>query len=96
LAIYAARRSRRAAFTDDHVERAIDAAGSKDPGETGTLAVLTAARSIRGRGLTVVDIVTTLDECGYPDLAQRTVAFLQARLHGDHADVRDPPGTRRR
>jgi propanediol dehydratase large subunit len=71
-------------FTDDHVERAIDAAGSKDLGQTDTLAVLAAAQSIRGRGLTVVDIVTALDECGYPDLAQRTVAFLQARLLGDH------------
>jgi propanediol dehydratase large subunit len=41
-------------------------------------------QSIRRRGLTVVDIVTALDECGYPDLAQRTSSFLQARLLGDH------------
>jgi propanediol dehydratase large subunit len=71
-------------FTDDHVERAIDAAGSKDLGQTDTLAVLGAAQSIRQRGLTVADIVTALDECGYPDLAQRTSSFLQARLLGDH------------
>jgi len=71
-------------FTDEHVARAIDAAGSKDLGETDTLAVLTAAHAIRQRGLTVVDIVTALDECGYPDLAERTVAFLQARLGGDY------------
>ena len=71
-------------FTDNHVERAIDAAGSKDLGQTDTLAVLAAAQSIRQRGLTVADIVTALDECGYPDLAQRTSFFLQARLLGDH------------
>jgi propanediol dehydratase large subunit len=71
-------------FTDSHVELAVDAAGSKDLGETGTLAVLAAAHAIRQRGLTVVDIVTALDECGYPELAGRTVAFLQARLTGDY------------
>ena len=71
-------------FTDSQVELAVDAAGSKDLGETDTLAVLAAAHAIRQRGLTVVDIVTALDECGYPDLAERTVAFLQARLAGDY------------
>ena len=71
-------------FTDSHLELAVDAAGSKDLGQTDTLAVLGAAHSIRQRGLTVVDIVTALDECGYPDLAERTVAFLQARLTGDY------------
>ncbi|HEX6524245.1 MAG TPA: propanediol/glycerol family dehydratase large subunit [Streptosporangiaceae bacterium] len=71
-------------FTDEHLARAVDAAGSKDLGETDTLAVLAAAQSIRQRGLTVIDIVTALDECGYPDMAERTVAFVQARLLGDH------------
>ncbi len=54
-------------FTDEHVELAVDAAGSKDLGETDTLAVLGAAHAIRQRGLTVVDIVAALDECGYFD-----------------------------
>ncbi|HEY1623839.1 MAG TPA: propanediol/glycerol family dehydratase large subunit [Streptosporangiaceae bacterium] len=71
-------------FTDEQVERAIDAAGSKDLGETDTLAVLSAAHAIRQRGLTVVDIVTALDECGFPELAERTVEFVQARLTGDY------------
>ena len=52
-------------FTDEHVELAVDAAGSKDLGETDTLAVLGAAHAIRQRGLMVVDIVAALDECGY-------------------------------
>jgi propanediol dehydratase large subunit len=71
-------------FTDEHVERAIDAAGSKDLGETDTLAVLSAAHAIRQRGLTVVDIVVALDECGFPELSERTVEFVQARLTGDY------------
>jgi propanediol dehydratase large subunit len=71
-------------FTDEHVERAIDAAGSKDLGDTDTLAVLSAAHAIRQRGLTVVDIVVALDECGFPELSERTVEFVQARLTGDY------------
>jgi len=71
-------------FTDEHVALAVDASGSKDLGQTDTLAVLAAAHAIRQRGLTVVDIVTALDECGYPELAERTVEFLQARLGGDY------------
>ena len=71
-------------FTDEHVELAVDAAGSKDLGETDTLAVLGAAQAIRQRGLTVVDIVAALDECGYFHEAERTMAFARARLSGDY------------
>src|SRR6201984_3528558 len=71
-------------FTDEHVELAVDAAGSKDLGETDTLAVLAAAQAIRQRGLTVVDIVAALDECGYGHEAERTMAFARARLSGDY------------
>src|ERR1700760_1755350 len=71
-------------FTDEHVERAVDAAGSKDLGETDTLAVLAAAQAIRQRGLTIVDIVAALDECGYLHQAERTMAFAQVRLSGEY------------
>ncbi len=71
-------------FTDEHVELAVDAAGSKDLGETDTLAVLGAAHAIRQRGLTVLDIVAALDECGYFHEAERTMAFARARLSGDY------------
>jgi propanediol dehydratase large subunit len=67
-----------------HIAAAADAAGSKDLGETDTLAVLGAAAAIRQRGLTVLDIVTALDECGFSDLAERTVAAVTARLAGDY------------
>src|SRR5262249_28932429 len=54
-----------------HVDRAADAAGSKDLGDVDTLAILSAAQAIAQRGLTAVDVVTALDECGYQDYAER-------------------------
>ena len=71
-------------FTDAHAERAVDAAGSKDLGETDTLAVLGAAQAIREGGLTVVDIVAALDETGYEAEAEAIMAMTRARLSGDY------------
>ena len=71
-------------FTDEHLERAVDAAGSKDLGETDTLAVLNAAHAIREGGLTVLDVVAALDETGYEDEAERIMAMTRARLAGDY------------
>jgi propanediol dehydratase large subunit len=71
-------------FTDEHVERAIDAAGSKDLGETDTLAVVGAAQAIRDGGITVVDVVAALDEAGYEAEAERIMAMTRARLAGDY------------
>jgi propanediol dehydratase large subunit len=71
-------------FTDDHVERAVDAAGSKDLGDTDTLAVVSAAHAIREGGLTVVDVVAALDESGYEAEAERIMDMTRARLAGDY------------
>src|SRR5215813_3062275 len=71
-------------FTDDHVERAVDAAGSKDLGETDTLAVVAAAQAIRDGGITVVDVVAALDETGYESVAERILAMTAERLAGDY------------
>ena len=71
-------------FTDEHVERAVDAAGSKDLGETDTLAVVTAAQAIRDGGITVVDVVAALDETGYESVAERILVMTAARLGGDY------------
>jgi propanediol dehydratase large subunit len=71
-------------FTDDHVARAVDAAGSKDLGETDTLAVVGAAHAIREGGLTAVDIVAALDEMGYQAEAEKIMAMTRARLSGDY------------
>src|SRR5215468_5977563 len=67
-----------------HVDLAAGAAGSKDLGEVDTLAILGAAQAISQRGLTAVDIVAALDECGYTDYAERSLAFVRARLAGDY------------
>ncbi len=71
-------------FSDEHVERAVDAAGSKDLGETDTLAVVGAAQAIREGGITVVDVVAALDEAGYEAEADRIMAMTRARLAGDY------------
>jgi propanediol dehydratase large subunit len=71
-------------FTDDHLERAVDAAGSKDLGQTDTLAVLSAAHAIREGGLTVVDIVAALDDTGYEAEAEAIMEMTRARLSGDY------------
>jgi propanediol dehydratase large subunit len=71
-------------FTDDHLERAVDAAGSKDLGETDTLAVVSAAQAIRDGAITVVDVVAALDETGYEAAAERILAMTAQRLAGDY------------
>jgi propanediol dehydratase large subunit len=71
-------------FTDEHVELAVDAAGSKDLGETDTLAVVGAAHAIREGGLTVVDVVAALDETGYEEVAEKIMEMTRARLSGDY------------
>jgi propanediol dehydratase large subunit len=71
-------------FTDEHLARAVDAAGSKDLGETDTLAVVGAAHAIREGGLTVTDVVAALDETGYEAEAERIMAMVRARLAGDY------------
>jgi propanediol dehydratase large subunit len=71
-------------FTDEHVELAVDAAGSKDLGETDTLAVVSAAQAIRDGGITVVDVVAALDETGYEAAADRVLAMTAQRLAGDY------------
>src|SRR5260221_14098145 len=63
-----------------HVELAADAAGSKDLGDTDTLAVLTAAHAIRQRGLTALDIVAALDEGAYPHYSELAPRFAAPRL----------------
>jgi propanediol dehydratase large subunit len=71
-------------FADDHLERAVDAAGSKDLGETDTLAVVSAAQAIRDGGITVVDVVAALDDTGYEAAAERILAMTAQRLAGDY------------
>jgi len=71
-------------FGDDHVERAVDAVGSKDLGDPDPLVVLTAAGAIRSSGLGSLEVARALLECGYDVEAHRLLDMLVARVHGDH------------
>ena len=71
-------------FDDEHVERAIDAVGSKDLGDPDPMVVLGAATAIRSSGLGSLEVARALLECGYDVEAQRVLDMLAARVHGDH------------
>jgi propanediol dehydratase large subunit len=71
-------------FSDDHVELAIDAVGSKDLGEPDAMVVLGAAHAIRSSGLGSLEVARALLDCGYEDEATRLLAMLDARVQGDH------------
>jgi propanediol dehydratase large subunit len=66
------------------VEEAVDAAGSKDVPSADLMAPLEASRVIRQSGVTMLDVVTALDACGYDTEAQRLLAMLHARVEGDY------------
>ena len=71
-------------FTDDHVELAVDAVGSKDLGDPDPMVVLGAANTIRSSGLGSLEVARALQECGYDVAAGRVLDMLAARVHGDH------------
>ena len=45
---------------------------------------LSAARLIRDSGITMLDVISALDECGYEQEAERLLAMLRARVEGDY------------
>jgi len=71
-------------FTDEWVEQAIDAAGSKDVPESDLLTPLVAARIIRETGITMLDVVRALYETGFEIEATRILEMLKARVAGDY------------
>jgi propanediol dehydratase large subunit len=71
-------------FTDEHVELAVDAVGSKDLGNPDPMVVLGAAQAIRSSGLGSLQVARALQECGYDVEAGRVLDMLVARVHGDH------------
>jgi propanediol dehydratase large subunit len=71
-------------FTDEHVELAVDAVGSKDLGDPDPMVVLGAAQAIRSSGLGSLQVARALQECGYDVEAGRVLDMLAARVHGDH------------
>jgi propanediol dehydratase large subunit len=71
-------------FTDEHVDLAVDAVGSKDLGDGDAMMVLGAAQAIRSSGLGSLEVARALQECGYETAAERVLDMLAARVHGDH------------
>ena len=71
-------------FTDEQVELAVDAVGSKDLGDPDAMVVLGAAQAIRSSGLGSLEVARALQECGYDVEAERLLDMLAARVHGDH------------
>lgn len=71
-------------FSEEHLESAVLAEGSKDLAEPDPMAVLTASRLIQDQGITAVDVVRALDECGYTEEAERVLAMMRARVEGDY------------
>ena len=71
-------------FTDEHVDLAVDAVGSKDIGSPDPMVVLGAAQAIRSSGLGSLEVAQALDECGHGEAAGRVLDMLAARVQGDH------------
>ncbi|GAA3386113.1 propanediol/glycerol family dehydratase large subunit [Cryptosporangium minutisporangium] len=74
-------------LSDEAVDAAVDAVGSKDlegSGSADALTILNAARTIRESGLSMVDVVTALAESGFEEEAERVLAMLKARVVGDY------------
>lgn len=69
---------------DVWLEQAVDAAGSKDVPAADLMTPLSASRIVRDSGLTMLDVVSALDECGYALEAQRLLDMLRARVDGDY------------
>ncbi len=71
-------------FSDEHVDLAVDAVGSKDLGDPDPMVVLGAAQAIRSSGLGSLEVAKALLECGYDEEGRRLLDMLGARVHGDH------------
>ena len=71
-------------FPAEWQAEAIDAAGSKDVPSDDLMTPLSAARLIRDSGITMLDVISALDECGYEQEAERLLAMLRARVEGDY------------
>ena len=71
-------------FPAEWQAEAIDAAGSKDVPSSDLMTPLSAARLIRDSGITMLDVISALDECGYEQEAERLLAMLRARVEGDY------------
>lgn len=71
-------------ITDEEVEAATYAHGSKDIPERDMVADMKAASEMMERGITGVDIVKALKSKGFDDLADSLLKLMKLRVSGDH------------
>ena len=71
-------------ITDEEVEAATYANGSKDMPERNVVEDLKAAEEMMNRGVTGVDIVKALYRAGFEDIAESVLNMLKERVAGDY------------
>ncbi len=72
------------AITDEEVEAATYAHGSKDMPGRNVVEDLKAAQEMMSRGITGIDIVKALAKAGFSDLASNVLNLLKQRISGDY------------
>ncbi len=70
-------------ITDEEVEAATYARGSDDMPARDMVEDIKAAQEVLTRGLTGLDLVKALSECGYEDVAENVLSLLKQRVAGD-------------
>lgn len=71
-------------ITDEEVEAATYAHGSKDMPDRDVVADLKAAADMMERGITGIDVVKAIKDGGYDDVAQSLLSLMKLRISGDH------------
>uniref|UniRef100_UPI00300C2EE8 propanediol/glycerol family dehydratase large subunit n=1 Tax=Stomatohabitans albus TaxID=3110766 RepID=UPI00300C2EE8 len=71
-------------ITDEEVEAATYAHGSKDMPKRNVVDDLKAADELISRGITGVDMVRALDRAGFSEIAERLMNVLKQRVAGDY------------
>lgn len=71
-------------ITDEEVEAATYAHGSKDMPKRNVVEDLKAAEDMLKRGITGVDVVKALSKHGYNDIAENVLGMLKQRVSGDY------------
>ncbi len=71
------------AITDEEVEAATYAHGSKDMPDRNVVEDLKACEQLMARKITGIDMVRALNKGGFPDIAERVLNLLKLRVAGD-------------
>ena len=71
-------------ITDEEVEAATYAHGSKDVPNRNVVEDLKAAQSILKNGITVLEVVKALSKSGNEEIAQRVLSLVKQRIAGDY------------